>query len=204
MLQSSKGCEVATEEREAAQGAVRMVVAGNYTDPTDRDTSMEASLQVSASQSSADCCRQPVTYSCLYELRLKLLSTQFQAHLSPSARVSGGVCANLHLSYVHVPTFSDAPNKCTATPLKVPGDSPTCSFGSMGSSLWIGMVLKSGPSRAIPPSVRMPHSRAMWRAVCMLSPGNTAHSPQPQQQRWQPEEQQHNRWRNNSTGSVCQ
>lgn len=33
-----------------------------------------------------------------------------------------------------------------------------------------GIFLKSGPSRAIPSSERMPHSRAMCFAVWMLSP----------------------------------
>jgi hypothetical protein len=40
----------------------------------------------------------------------------------------------------------------------------------MGSSSLSGMTLNAGPSSARPPSVRMPHSRAMWRAVWMLSP----------------------------------
>ena len=46
----------------------------------------------------------------------------------------------------------------------------TWSLGSRGMSSWRGMLLKRGPSSARPPSVRMPHSRAMDSAVCTLSP----------------------------------
>lgn len=46
----------------------------------------------------------------------------------------------------------------------------TCSLGSRGMSSASGIFRKTGPSRARPSSVRMPHSLAMWRAVWMLSP----------------------------------
>mmetsp|Transcript_12191 Transcript_12191/g.19874 ORF Transcript_12191/g.19874 Transcript_12191/m.19874 type:complete len:420 (-) Transcript_12191:1465-2724(-) len=46
----------------------------------------------------------------------------------------------------------------------------TCSLGRILST-WAGVILrKSGPSRAMPSAVRMPHCRAMARAVWMLSP----------------------------------
>ena len=46
----------------------------------------------------------------------------------------------------------------------------TWSLGRTASS-WAGVsCLKAGPSRAMPPSVRMPHSLAMALAVSRLSP----------------------------------
>ena len=49
-------------------------------------------------------------------------------------------------------------------------DTVTCSLGSRGTISSSLMLRKAGPSSARPPSLRMPHSRPMKRAVSMLSP----------------------------------
>ncbi len=46
----------------------------------------------------------------------------------------------------------------------------TCKRGRSLTSSGSGMALNWGPSKASPPSVRMPHSLAMCLAVCTLSP----------------------------------
>jgi hypothetical protein len=74
---------------------------------------------------------------------------------------AGGHGSNAHIRPLLQQGTATQPAECSKH---------TCSLGRMGMSSCAGMFLKLGPSSATPDSVRMPHSRAMWRAVWMLSP----------------------------------